>query len=193
MKLKTKTLTTLALLVALTVILGVTPIGYIPLFAIEITIMCIPVIIGTILLGWKSGLILGFAFGVTSLIQAFVKPTPLLAPLLDYPLVLVASVFIPRLLIPVTTWGAYRLLKKAPKGISIGIASAAGSLTNTVFFLGLIILLGSGPVAAAFDMTKGAVALTLGGIALTNGLPEAAAAIVLCVPIVMALRKAIRI
>lgn len=189
MKMKAKTLTTLALMIALTVILGLTPLGYIPIGAIEITLMCIPVVVGTLVLGLKPGLILGLAFGVTSLIKALTAPPALLVPLLDQPLVLYTSVFLPRLLIPLTTWLVYQACQKLKPALSIGISAAVGSLTNTVFFLGLIILLGADKVAEGFGMTVGAVIGTLATVGATNGLPEAAVAVIVTIPVVKALQR----
>lgn len=51
-----------ALLAALIILLGVTPIGLIPLGFINVTILCLPVIIGTLLLGLRTGLVLGLVF-----------------------------------------------------------------------------------------------------------------------------------
>ena len=42
-----------SLLVAICLLLGLTPVGYIPIPPIEITLLCIPVIIGTIRKGWE--------------------------------------------------------------------------------------------------------------------------------------------
>lgn len=50
-----------ALLAALIILLGVTPIGLIPLGFINVTILCLPVIIGTLLLGLRTGLVLGLS------------------------------------------------------------------------------------------------------------------------------------
>lgn len=192
MKTKTWRLTTTALMIALTLLLGLTPIGYIPTpFGIKITIMCLPVIVGAIVLGWKTGLILGFVFGLTSLFQALTDPQ-WLAPLVKYPLALYPSIFIPRLLIPLTAWGLYKLAGKLPKAIGIGIASAVGSLTNTVFFLGMIFLLGAKPLADSMGITVGAVGAALALPIVTNGLPEMAVAIVICIPVILALKKVIK-
>ena len=57
----------LALFVALIVLLGSTPLGLIPLGFINVTILCVPVVVGALYMGWKYGLILGLAFGLTSL------------------------------------------------------------------------------------------------------------------------------
>ena len=61
---KTLGLVQLALLGALIFILAFTPfIGYIPLGFTRATIVHIPVIIGSLLLGPKKGAVLGFLFG----------------------------------------------------------------------------------------------------------------------------------
>ena len=57
----------LALFVALIVLLGFTPLGLIPLGFINVTILCVPVIVGALYMGWKNGLLLGLAFGLTRL------------------------------------------------------------------------------------------------------------------------------
>jgi uncharacterized membrane protein len=194
MKTKTWKLTTTALMIALTLILGLTPLGFLtlPFTTIEITLMCIPVIIGTIVLGWKQGLVLGLVFALTSLYKGLTAPTPLLAPLLNYPWVIYPSIFIPRLLIPLATWGAYKATIKLPKAVGAGVATAIGSLTNTILFLGMVYVLGAAPLAAAFNMSVGVVGTTLALVVATNGLPEMAVAIVICIPVILALKKVIR-
>lgn len=65
-----------ALFAALIIILAFTPfLGYIPLGFTRATIIHIPVIIGSLMLGPKNGAFLGFVFGMTSLINNTVNPT----------------------------------------------------------------------------------------------------------------------
>lgn len=98
-----------ALFVAITLVLGLSPIGYIPIGVLEITIVHIPVIIGAFVLGIKGGALLGFVFGVTSLGRALMLPTPLSMVLLGtdtgfgwYNLFLIVIiVFVPRILVGV--------------------------------------------------------------------------------------------
>ena len=91
-----------SLFVALTLVLGFTPLGIIPLGFINVTILHIPVIIGTILLGWRTGLLLGFFFGLTSTLRAFGIPTPasaLVSTLMSAsPVFVVIMSMLPRLL-----------------------------------------------------------------------------------------------
>ena len=67
----TFTLTATAMLTAMIVVLAFTPIGYIRVFALSITLVIVPVIIGAIALGPAAGAFLGFVFGCTSFAQCF--------------------------------------------------------------------------------------------------------------------------
>lgn len=69
-KSQTLGLVQVALFAALVIILAFTPfLGYIPLGFTRATIIHIPVIIGSILLGPKKGAVLGGVFGLTSFIN----------------------------------------------------------------------------------------------------------------------------
>ena len=73
---RTRDLVQLALFAALIIIMAFTPfIGYIPLGFTRATIIHIPVILGSLLLGPKKGAILGALFGLTSLINNTINPT----------------------------------------------------------------------------------------------------------------------
>lgn len=193
---KTRTLVVAALLIAICLILGLTPAGYIPLGTIEITLMCIPVIIGTVTEGLGVGLILGFFFGLTSFLQIFIKPTPFSQFLFGLsPLKTILIVFIPRMFVPVTTWLVYKALNgesRVRQRLAAGLAAFTGSITNTVLFLGalyLAFLPEIGQLAEAFGATPDTLLAVIAGIGAINGLPEAAVAVLLCVPIVWALTR----
>lgn len=191
-KLTTQRLVITGMLAALIVVLMVTGIGLIrigPL--VEITFLCLPVLIGVMAEGLGVGLILGFAFGLISFIQAFSSPV-LLAPYFMNPLVSV----LPRILIPVVTWLVLRALSKfsaqgaGRRAVSRGIAAFAGSLTNTVGVLGMVFLLVKlGVVVEGLD--PNAVGALLLGSAVANGLPEAAAMMIVAPPILAALDRSI--
>jgi Predicted membrane protein len=193
---KTRRIVVTALLVAICLLLGLTPVGYIPIGAIEITLLCIPVIIGTIMEGLGVGLILGFFFGLTSFLQIFIKPTAFsqfIFSLSAWKTVVI--IFIPRMFVPVAAWLIYRALKGETRGrrrVAAGVAAFTGSLTNTVLFLGgmyLIFLPEAGQMAQAFGTTPELLLGVIAGIGAINGLPEAAVAVLLCVPVVWALQK----
>lgn len=164
-----------AIFIALILLLGLTPIGMIPLGFINISLLGVPVVIGTLVLGLKRGLILGLCFGTVSALSAFGiygTPSALAAALVAASPVLAALMcFVPRLLIPVITCLVYRLVSRGEeKAIrAVPFAAAAGSLTNTVFYLGLMLLF---YVMTGID-TKSVLAI-IGGTGLIAGSLEAA-------------------
>lgn len=203
MKDNVRLLTLTALFIALIAILSFTPFGLISLGIINVTILAIPVIIGTIVLGLKPGLVLGLSFGLISTISMITTPKSLLATTLytANPFLAILMCIVPRLLIPVVTWLTYRAIpgKNPNKPFALPFAAVAGSATNTIFYLGLMLLFyqivgfGNETVSTAlatrdllnFDMLLKFVA----GLTASAGIPEAIAAAVLTTPIVMALWK----
>ncbi|MGI6169846.1 MAG: ECF transporter S component, partial [Christensenellales bacterium] len=177
---KTRMMTFNALLMGLMFIMTFTPIGYITVGAIQITLMCLPVIIGTLVLGLKSGVFLGFIFGVTSLITAIITPVGLTGFLFaHWPYLTIIPIFIPRLLIPVVTHFVYRAIsggREKRQVLSMSTAAIAGSLTNTVLFIGLLIVMFTQPLTEFLGSSPQGVFVLLSTVAVTNGLPEAAAA-----------------
>ncbi|MBC5649324.1 ECF transporter S component [Christensenella tenuis] len=181
MKTKTRTLTLTAILIAVTLIFGFTPIGYIATpFGIVITLMCLPVIIGTLTLGWKAGIALAALFAVTSIAKI---PSDVFGPTLlaANPVLLMVNIIVPRLLIPLVATLVYRAMHSKRELLNIGVAAVAGSLTNTVLYLGFLYAFFSGIVAGGIILS----------VALLNGIIEAVVAALLCPPIVRALKKTV--
>ena len=131
-----------AALGALTIVLTVTRLGFIPwISGAAITILHVPVIIATLLGGLWAGLGVGLVFGLSSLIQAAVGPTGVLDPFFVNPIVSV----LPRMLIALITFFVFKALQSMNKNNSpflkqgfVGIAAFLGSLTNTVFVIGAL-------------------------------------------------------
>ncbi len=138
-------MTTLALLTALIILLGFTPVGLIPLGFINVTTLCIPVLIGTLYLGWKEGLVLGLSFGAVSLISMITKPqnNMLASNLMTHaPVLAVIMTFIPRLCIPCTAWFIHRhLSKKTEEKAEKSAAVIFGGLLTALIGLALVIVL----------------------------------------------------
>ena len=173
----------LALFVGLIFLLGQTPLGMIPLGWCNVTLLVIPVAIGTIYMGLKSGLVLGLAFGATSMVSALIKPSVLVGTLMGAsPLAVVVMTFLPRLCIPLVIWGVYTLLAKKQKHIAVAVAAACGSLTNTILYLGLMLIF---YMMAGID--NSAVLTAIGATAGGAGPCEAIAAALICPPILTAL------
>lgn len=183
-----------ALFAALIIILAFTPfLGYIPLGFTRATIIHIPVIIGCLMLGPKQGAVLGFVFGLTSLINNTINPTAtsfVFSPFYELGEIHggVGSIiicFIPRILVGVVPYYVYhglrRILKdgKSQMTAALGAAGLAGALTNTLLVMNLIFIFFKDAYASANNVASGAVysfILTIIGI---NGVPEAIVAAVL--------------
>lgn len=105
-KAKTRQLVITAMLGAITIVLGLTPLGFIPLGFINITTMHIPVIIGAILEGPLVGGVVGLLFGLSSMLNAALRPTPISFVFLN-PLIAV----LPRVLIGIVPAYVYKALK----------------------------------------------------------------------------------
>ena len=175
----------LSLLVALIFLLGLTPLGLIPLGFCNVTLLCIPVAVGTMYLGWKRGLLLGLAFGATSFTSALLHPSALVGTLMGANMVyMTIMTFLPRLCVPLVIWGVYALLRNRQKHAAAAVAAACGSLTNTVLYLGLMLLF---YILCGIDNTAvlTAIAATAGGA----GPAEAIAAAIICPPVLAAISK----
>lgn len=196
---KTLSLAQLALFGAIIFILAFIPfIGYIPLGVTKATIIHIPVIIGSILLGPKKGAVLGALFGVTSLISNTITPT--IASFTFSPFYSGGSLwslvicFIPRILVGIIPYYVYKCVnrslrkKKGHETCALAIAGLAGSMTNTILVMNLIFIFFRDSYAAV----KGLAVNALYGFILTvigiNGVPEAFVAMILTIAVVKAYR-----
>lgn len=183
-KISTRQIAVIGLLSSVSIALGLSGYGFIPLFATRLTIMHIPVIIGAIVEGPIVGMSIGLIFGLFSLIQNAISPQLLSFAFLN-PLVSV----LPRLLIGVTSYYAYRIPFIKHAAIKTGVAAIIGTLTNSVGVLGMIYVLYAADYAAKVKIDPGAAAAAIFGIAATNGSLEAIVAVVITVPVVTAIRK----
>jgi uncharacterized membrane protein len=180
------------ILSALSVALNFTPLAFplIPGLPVQITFMHIPVIIGAILEGPAVGAFIGFIFGLSSFYIATTSPLPIAFVFLN-PLVSV----LPRVLIGVVTYYVYRAVHVAIKGkkagFSIGLAAAAGALTNTIGVLGMIYILYAKRYVEALGLDVSPL-VGIFGLTLPNASLELVAAILLVTPIALAVKKARR-
>ena len=164
-RLSTKKLTFIGMMGAITVILGLTPLGFIPVGLIRVTTLHIPTILAGIFQGPIVGALTGLLFGLFSLFQNLNAPTPLSFMFYD-PLV---SVF-PRIMIGIVSAYVYRLFSKHTKPyIALGAAGVLGTLTNTVLVLGIGGLLHHRQI---YEIMKIKAPIFLGTIAATNLPPE---------------------
>lgn len=112
MKIKTRDIAIAGVLSAISVLLAVTRLGFIPFFAgTAITIMHVPVIIGAIVGGPVVGSLIGLIFGLSSLILASAAPTGPGDVFFTDPWVSV----VPRLFLGIVAWAVYRSARLAGK------------------------------------------------------------------------------
>lgn len=187
----------LALFSALIILLAFIPgIGYIPLGVTRATIIHVPVIIGSIVLGPKTGAVLGGIFGLTSLISNTLTPTVtsfVFTPFFEgaglggNPLSLVIC-FVPRILVGVVPYfvykGVIKLLNKikGKETVSLITAGICGAMTNTILVMGMIYLFFGESYAKAKEISYDAMLGVILGIISVNGVLEAiTAAVLTCV------------
>jgi len=189
-----KRLTICGIMIAITLVMTYTPIGMIPLGTVSATISHVPTIITSIVVGPIEGLIVGTAFGIITLFRAATSPSGVLDPLFVNPLISV----LPRMLIGITAHYAYKGLSKLFKGrndsISITIAGCVGSMTNTVFVLGMLYLIYGKKIMELLAVQNlQAVQAIIIGTVTTSGIIEMVVSAIIAVIVAKALKKALHI
>ncbi|WP_313757826.1 ECF transporter S component [Tissierella sp.] len=236
-------MTIIGVLGAISAVLGMTPLGFIPVGPTRATIMHIPVIIGAVMEGPVVGAFVGLIFGLFSIFQAMTNPTPVSFVFLN-PLVSV----LPRVLIGIVSFYVYDVLKNLGKNkimailyliwigiigylsygiysniktsqsiwsiiinivliiltliiayfvqtklknkaLDIIIASAIGTLTNTMGVLSMIYLLYAERFIEAIGGDISTARKVIFGIGVTNGIPEAIIAIIIVTSVVGTLKN----
>lgn len=183
-RVKTNQITTIGMLSAICVVLGLTGYGFIPLPGAKATIMHIPVIIGSILGGPMVGMTIGLIFGIFSIMQNIMAPNLLSFAFIN-PLVSV----LPRVLIGLTSYYVYNLSFIKKDTLKIGLATVVGSLTNTFGVLTMIYILYAAKFAASKGIDPSIAAKTIYGIAVINGVPEAIIATIITIPVILSIKK----
>lgn len=236
-------MTIIGVLGAISAVLGMTPLGFIPVGPTRATIMHIPVIIGAVMEGPVVGAFVGLIFGLFSIFQAMTNQTPVSFVFLN-PLVSV----LPRILIGIVSFYVYDILEDLGKnkimailyliftgiigylsyGIYINIktlqsiwsiiinifliiltliiayfvqtkfknkaleiimASAIGTMTNTIGVLSMIYLLYAERFVEAIGGEVSTARKIIFGIGVTNGIPEAIIAIIIVTSVVGSLKN----
>ena len=202
-----KSMVQVAIFGAIICILAFTPfLGYIPLGFTRATIIHIPVIIASLLMGPKKGGALGFLFGLTSFINNTINPTVtsfVFTPfysLGEYSggIGSIIICFIPRILVGVVPFYVYKLVmrfvseetrKKGVSSIGLILAGISGALVNTLLVMNLIFVFFRDAYAQANEVAVSAVYTFILSVIGINGVPEAIVAGVLTLCIGRALMK----
>lgn len=155
---------------ALCVLLSVTPLGYIKLGFINITILHIPVILAAILGGFSPAVVTGLVFGLTSCIRSNMAGTPFFGnPLCSV---------LPRLLFAVSVWAIFKGLSMIPhmkKALAGAVTAATGTFLHTFYVMTMVFLLFSKTLLGGMKITESGLKgyfIMLGVMYGTNGIWE---------------------
>lgn len=185
----TQELTIVGMLSGITILLGLTGYGFIPLPMMKATILHVPVIIGALVAGPRVGFMVGLIFGCFSIFQAITSPV-----LLSFALMNPVISVLPRVLIGVGAYYLYRVLNQAlhREPISLAAAGFVGSAINTIGVMGGIYLLYAKEFAAAREIPLDNVVNIIVGVCAFNGIPEAIISAIITVPVVVVLKRVLK-
>lgn len=153
--------------------------GNIPIPPLNPTIIHITVIVATLTMGTKDGMIIGAVWGLVRMYRAYTMPSTPLDPLLwTHPMI----ALVPRILIGTFAGWTYSFMKKVmPERTktSMAVASVVGSFTNTILVLLFIYLFFGEVYAQAIDVDMSNLAAALAVVVGTNGVAEAICAAII--------------
>lgn len=128
-KIDTRKIAGLGLITALVIILQILG-SFIKFGPFSISLVLIPIVVGAALYGWKSGIWLGFVFGVVVLLSGDAA-----AFLTVNPLGTVATVIVKGATAGALAGLAYKLLERVNKYFAVAVAAVVCPLANTGIFL----------------------------------------------------------
>lgn len=197
---KTRELTVMGMFVAIILIMAFTPLGIIDLPLIKATILHVPVIIGSILLGPKKGAFLGFLFGLTSFVKNVMTPSLLsfaFTPTVSVPgtekgsLLALVICFLPRILVGVIPALVYLGINRALnsmksnggkfslRAVLLAFCGFLGAFVNTALVMGMIYIFFGNAFGVAKGISGSQVVTAILGIVTANGIPEAIVAAII--------------
>ena len=181
----TRRLVVLSLFLAIIAAMSFVPYtGYITIVPVSITTLHVPVIIAIIMLGTRDGLIVATAFGLLSLVRAYMAGT-VEGIIFMNPLISVA----PRMLMGLCTGLVAAFLRDKIKNsyVFFIVIALVGTLLNTVFVLSAIGLFAGDSIAPLGQTLQ----LIFSIVISINGTLEIALAVIVVPPVCRALTKAI--
>lgn len=207
----TMSMVQVAIFGAIICIMAFTPfLGYIPLGFTRATIIHIPVIIASLLMGPKKGGALGFLFGLTSFINNTINPSAtsfVFTPFYSLGefsggIGSVIICFIPRILVGIVPYFVYKLVlrlssettkNRGVSNIGLVLAGISGALVNTLLVMNLIYIFFGDAYIKASEKAVSLGYMVILSIIGINGVPEAiiAGILTLCIGKVL-LKKNVR-
>ena len=196
-KVDTRSMTILAMLTGLMLVMGMTGIGFIPLPVIKATTMHIPVILGAVLMGPGAGAFLGAVFGLCSIWANTVTPGLLSFAFSPFMTTegfagVLKALWIAlgcRILLGFVAGLLWRLAKKLELHdlVALPVVSAIATIFHTLLVMGSIYLLLAEQYASAKEVALSAVFGLAMGVVTASGIPEAIVAALLVTAIGRAL------
>ena len=140
----TREMVVLAMLSAIMLIMSFTPLGYLNIGPLAISLNMIPVGIAAIALGPTGGAVLGAMFGITSFLQCIgIGGTSAMGVILFEisPVLTIIQRFVTRVLAGWLTGVVYRGLRRQHISCATYVAGFGAALFNTIFFMAALVLL----------------------------------------------------
>lgn len=193
-KFDTRRLVLLGILAGLLLVMSYTPLGYLNIGPLAISLNMIPVAIAAVVLGPLGGGILGAVFGITSFLQCFgvggVSQMGVILAEIN-PFLAFVQRFVPRVLAGLIAGYAYiGFAKLLGRTAAAFIAGACAALLNTILFmLALVLLFGNTPYMQELIGGRNIIVFICAFVGI-NALVEAVAAPLVVGPVCKALEKA---
>ncbi len=196
---KTIKMVQMAILIAVLLVMSFTPLGYLHIGPLSISLLTIPVVIGAMLIGPGAGAVLGAVFGITSFAQCF-GADPFGGMLMGINPFLTFLVCVPtRTLMGWLSGVIFQAVKKVDKTRTVAyfVGGLSGAILNTIFFMGMLILcFWNAEGFQAFVQANVGTGLSIGGFLIAmvgvNGAVEAPVACVAGGAISKAVSKAMK-
>ena len=188
----TKRMVILSLLGAILLVLSWTPLGYLNIGPLAITLNMVPVAIGAVALGPSAGAALGLVFGITSALQCVgIGGTSAMGVILFGidPVLAVLQRLIPRILAGWIAGWFGRLIRRWKPGLSGYMTGFVAALLNTLLFMtALVLMFSSTEYLQGLMAGKNAISFIIGYVGV-NALVEAFATTAIVGAICRALEK----
>ncbi|MBP3852167.1 MAG: ECF transporter S component [Erysipelotrichaceae bacterium] len=137
-------MTTLALLIAILVVMSYTPLGFLQIGPLSLSLLTIPVAIAALVMGPVDGAIMGAVFGLTSFFNAMSGKSAMGTAMFTInPFGCFVVCVIARILMGYGCGLVYKLVHKAlptHEKTSCAIGGLSAALLNTLFFMGTLVL-----------------------------------------------------
>ncbi len=180
---KTTNMVIFAMLLAVEVVMSFTPLGFLRIGLLSVTMLHIPVIICAMALGKKYGAALGFVMGFCSFYNATFSPT--ITSFCFTPFFSMGGVegswtslliaFLPRIALGYGAGAIYERLKGKSGRTAAALSGLSGALINTIGVLGGIWIFFKEPYEAVLGNTIVALLMTTVGI---NSIAEAVVGVI---------------